>query len=114
MKIKGREVNFEFEFPGLTGTEIYISDSIFKRLEESAIVIPGDEKINFIIYGFWDLAAQISQKELDIRSCQDVPGHLGFYSSCFKCDEYCGNCPLSNCSERTCESKLPKFEVIKL
>ncbi len=114
MKIKNREVNFVFEFPGLTGTEDYISDSIARRLEEMAIVIQGDEKINFIIFGFWDLAAQISQKELDIRSVQDAPGHLGFYTSCFKCDEYCSNCPMANCSERTCESRLPNFEVIRL
>lgn len=102
MKIGNRQVNFVYEFPGLVGTEIYVNDNVLKQLEKAAIVIPDDEKINFIIYGFWKMAAQISQKELDLYSVQDIPGHLGVLTSCFKCDGYCSNCPLANCSERTC------------
>lgn len=114
MRIGNREVNFVYEYAFLLGTDSYLSESVLTKISEAAIAIPGDEKINFFIYGFWSMAQQISQKELDLQSVRDVHGQIGIVESCFNCDEYCSNCPLANCKERTCDSKLPKFGVIKL
>lgn len=114
MRIGNREVNFVYEYPWLLGTEQYLMDTVLKKITDAGIPIPGDEKINFFVYGYWNLVQQISQKELDLRSVRDVPGQITLIESCFKCDDYCSNCPLVNCSERTCECKLPRFEIVKL
>ena len=114
MRIGNREVNFVYEYAFLLGTDSYLTDTVLAKIRDAAIVIPGDEKINFFIYGFWNMAQQISQKELDLQSVRDVQGQIAIVESCFKCDEYCSNCPVTNCGERTCECKLPKFGVIKL
>jgi hypothetical protein len=111
MRIGNVYISFVYELAYMMGTEQYVRQETLEKIAKSAIDIPGDKNKYFMIFGEWSQAVQVPEKVILLFTEQD--GKYGL-ESIFKCDNYCHNCPVEDCLNRTSAFDKLNISVIDL